>query len=376
MPPRNKQTFVSPSFATKVEAEQGIVEAIVNVFGILDDGGDIVVNGAFAKTLTERGRKLRVLNSHNSGNVLSVVGKVLDIREVGREELPAEILAQYPEATGGLWTRTQYLLETPEGKGVFDRIKAGALDESSIGYEAIQTEYKKVAWRGKETTARMLKEIRLWEYSPVVWGMNPATVVTGVKADDDKEMTSNGPVARIGDKIEGMLRQQCSGYASRLLAMGQIGREDVRALNVALDAAMDAFTAALPENLSLTPVSMWDSFYFDQADQPEGQKLLPLVPEPEEKAGRVLSASNASRVKASVELIESAVENLKSLLQDAGVIEQEPEEGTTPEEDETPPDDQPKSEEPLAEPEIEPPLTDEARNALLALVTQALEAAS
>lgn len=170
-----------PVFETKVlDEELGIVEAIVNVTGIVDLGGDVITTGAFAKTITERSRKMRVLNSHKTWDVLSVVGVCLEAREIGRNELPSEILSQYPEASGGLWTKTQYLLNTPEGKGVFERIKAGALDEYSIGFEIIQQEFKDL---GEGRYIRIIKEVKMWEYSSVIWGMNQATATTGVKSD-------------------------------------------------------------------------------------------------------------------------------------------------------------------------------------------------
>lgn len=177
--------FAMPSHTTVVNADEGIVDAIVNVCGILDAGGVFIASGAFKKTINENGRRVRVLNNHNSHDVLSVVGRVLDIREIGRDELPAELLAAYPEATGGLWTRTQYLLDTPEGAGVFARIKAGAVAEYSIGFRAVKHEYQQMTWRNERINARVIKEVALWEYSPVIWGMNPATMTTEVKHMSD-----------------------------------------------------------------------------------------------------------------------------------------------------------------------------------------------
>jgi uncharacterized protein len=178
-----------PAFETKVvDADLGIVEAIVNVTGLIDLGGDVIMAGAFAKTITERSRKMRVLNSHKTWDVLSVVGVCLEAREVGRNELPAEILTQFPEASGGLWTKTQYLLNTPEGRGVFERIKAGALDEYSIGFEVLQDEYKDLM---DGRFIRIIKEVKMWEYSPVIWGMNQATATTGVKSDFPLALADN-----------------------------------------------------------------------------------------------------------------------------------------------------------------------------------------
>ncbi len=323
---RQVEHKVFPAFTLKVDAEQGIVEAIVNVFGILDDGGDIVLSGSFIKTLTERARRVKVLNAHNSWDVLSVIGKVMAMREVGREELPEQVLKEWPEATGGLWTQTQYLLDTPEGKGAFDRIKADAVNEYSIGYEAMQVEYKKIDWRGQAVNARLLKEIRLWEYSPVVWGMNPATATTGVKGDG-KEMTPQGAVMRMGDCLQGKMRSAVNSTANMMLTYGRCSNDDVKAINAALDAAMAAFTAALPENTALMPMSS-GGWYYDSADAPESEKgRTPEQPLFEDKAGRVLSTRNITKIRAAVvgltEVLADAGESLDDSTDNSGDITDE-----------------------------------------------------
>lgn len=180
--PRPREAKQQTGALLDLSTSEGIVEAIVSVFGVLDEGGDIVVPGAYVKTITERGRRIRVLDHHNSYSVRDVIGVPLAMRELSRDELPAEILSQWPEATGGLWTKTQYLLNTEEGAGVFARIASGALAEYSIGYQVMQAGYQDVEWRGSIVPVRLLKEIKLWEYSPVVWGMNPATATVQVKA--------------------------------------------------------------------------------------------------------------------------------------------------------------------------------------------------
>jgi HK97 family phage prohead protease len=174
-----------PAIVTKVEADQGIVEQIVAVFGNLDEGKDIIHAGAFTKSLAERGQKIRVLDQHNTDSIMRVIGKPLGVKEIGRSDLPAELVRKFPDATGGLWTRTQYLMDTPEGKGAFLRIKAGAVDEASIGYDALDMDYSKVMKNGQQVTARNLRTCRLWEYSPVIWGLNQATTTISVKANGD-----------------------------------------------------------------------------------------------------------------------------------------------------------------------------------------------
>jgi len=162
-----------------VDEDKGIVEAIFAVFGNVDMGGDRIHPGAFTKTFSERGGKVKVLDAHNTNSTASAVGKTLELREVGPDALPDKTRAMYPEATGGAYAKMQILLDTPEGAGVFKRLKSGVIDEWSFGYDTIQHEYTKDA---EGNTIRELKEVRLHEISPVLWGMNDATATVSAKA--------------------------------------------------------------------------------------------------------------------------------------------------------------------------------------------------
>lgn len=186
---REVEHKIAPVFVTKIDAALGVVDAIVSVTGVRDQMDDVIDFGAYAKTITERGRKVRVLDAHNSWSVRDVIGVPLAMREIPREELPEELLTRFPDATGGLLTTTQYLMDTVEGAGAFARIRAGAIDEYSIGFQTIRSEMRQVPGPdGKPLYVRYIKEIKLWEYSPVVWGANPATVTVGVKSDAPADM--------------------------------------------------------------------------------------------------------------------------------------------------------------------------------------------
>jgi hypothetical protein len=101
---------------------------------------------------------------------------VLELKEVGRDELPQAVLDFAPEATGGLVVTREYL-ETEMGEEVLKGIDAGAITEMSFGFDVISYE---LVTEG-EMTVRNLKELRLYDTSDVLWGMNGATVSTGAK---------------------------------------------------------------------------------------------------------------------------------------------------------------------------------------------------
>jgi len=178
-----------PSIALKVDADKGIVEHIFAVMGNVDLGHDRIWNGAFTKTIAERGLKVLVLDAHKTDGLGRIVGKPLAMREIGRAELPSEVAAMYPEATGAVWARTQFLMETDEGKGAFIRIKEGAVHEWSFGYDALDYDYEEIELAAKDeesddekVTVRNLRTLKLYEYSPVLWGMNEATTTLDAKA--------------------------------------------------------------------------------------------------------------------------------------------------------------------------------------------------
>ena len=160
------------------EADQGIVTHYISVFGVLDLGKDVCHPGSFTKTIQEREGQIRVLDCHQRRSILNALGVPLGLKEVPRDKLPAKVLERFPEATGGVEVRTQFLLDTPEGKGAFIRIKSGAVTEFSFAYDTLDEDFETLP-DGKEI--RNLRTIRLWEYGPVLFGMNPAAMVVGAK---------------------------------------------------------------------------------------------------------------------------------------------------------------------------------------------------
>ena len=178
-----------PAFEMKIDADQGIVEHLVSVFGVLDLGGDITHPGSCTKTISERAGSIRVLDSHQRFTTAGVVGIPVKLWEVSKEGLPADVLEKYPEATGGLMAETQFLMgeDTPEGRGAFARIKAGAVKEFSFAYDALDFDHEKISLKGRSVRVRNLRTIRLWEYGPVVFGMNPAAQAVAAKGLEGSE---------------------------------------------------------------------------------------------------------------------------------------------------------------------------------------------
>ena len=173
----------------KADDTSGIIESYVSIFGIADDSwmNDIVEPGAFLKTISERGpigsNRIRVLYQHA---IREVIGLPLLLEEHAREKLPDDILKRFPTASGGLFARTQIIMDVQRGREAFALYKSGAMNEWSFGFDTIDSWIEE----REKVTYRHLREIRLWEYSPVTWGANPATTTVSVKSDDENRLPS------------------------------------------------------------------------------------------------------------------------------------------------------------------------------------------
>lgn len=160
-----------PVSANVLDAEEGIVEAYVAGIGNKDHGDDIIEPGSFDKYL-----KIRTPKGVWAHDWNRPVSKTLDIYEVpaGDPRLPQKML---DAGIGGLYVKTQFNLNTKDGRDAFENVKF--FDDQSEWSVGIVTHKQKF---DKKAHANRLQEIELFEYSPVLFGMNPLTSTASVKA--------------------------------------------------------------------------------------------------------------------------------------------------------------------------------------------------
>lgn len=280
-----------PAFVKSFDEEKGIVEHLVAISGNVDEGGDRIVFGAFTKSIAERGQRVKVLDQHSTDSVTRIVGKPLQLREVSRAELPSEVLDFAPDATGGLLATTQYAIDTTRGRDVFNLVKGGFAPESSIGYDATEkSNDRERGPDGKERIVRNLKQVRLWEYSNVIFGMNPATAVVSAKAKD--EPTEAKPYGVIPEGDEYCVYKLDADGKPTGKPLGKHPTEGEARTQM----------RALYAN--------------EEEDKSDGEPG-------EDKAGRVLSDRNAKRIKA-------AMAELHNCLMEAGLMEMPADESDKP----------------------------------------------
>lgn len=139
--------------------ETGTATFIASVFGNIDHDEDIIVPGAFTKSLEKRRPKF--IADHN-WSVAAKLGKVVDSRET-------------PE---GLEVTVEFGLHNPLAKQVYEDFKFDPEQEFSIGFTIPKggSEFK--------NGVRYIKSAELYEVSNVLVGANPATRLVGVKSAD------------------------------------------------------------------------------------------------------------------------------------------------------------------------------------------------
>lgn len=130
-----------------------------SVFGEVDQGGDIVMPGAFKKSLARKGRDgVRMLFQH-------------DPKE------PIGVWDRLGEDGFGLWAEGRLLPEVPRSEALKRLIEGGAVDGLSIGFRSQR------ATKERLTGHRRLWQIDLWEISIVTFPMmEGARILSRAKA--------------------------------------------------------------------------------------------------------------------------------------------------------------------------------------------------
>lgn len=135
----------------------------------LDQGGDVILPGAFKRTLADwrRSKSARIIyltDSHNYRTVRAVVGK----------------MTEGEETKDGLQT-THEVIEGPDGDEIWRRVKGGFINAMSIGYATIEQRAPTDDER-RQGIFRFLKELRLDENALVIFPMNNDARLDQVKA--------------------------------------------------------------------------------------------------------------------------------------------------------------------------------------------------
>jgi len=129
-----------------------------SIFGNVDLGGDVVMHGAFSKSLKEKKKSNDLIPMLWMHDPSRVAGKWTEINEDDTGLKVKGVLA-----------------DTPLGNEIHTLLKMDAVRGMSIGYSTVKADYD-------EEGTRLLKELDLWEVSVVSLPMNPLARIEYVKS--------------------------------------------------------------------------------------------------------------------------------------------------------------------------------------------------
>jgi HK97 family phage prohead protease len=177
-------------FQVKQLTEAGTFEGVLSIYGVLDDGGDIVERGAFAKSLVER-PEIPLLWSHDN---TQVIGK----------------LALYDTATE-LRVKGKLILSVAKAQEVYSLLREQVVKGLSIGYRTIKSRM--------DGGARRLIECALYEGSLVAFPMLAGAQVTAVKSGASTNLSLQ--VAELSRVVRGASLELSLARAARELRGGR-----------------------------------------------------------------------------------------------------------------------------------------------------------
>tara|TARA_B100001250_G_scaffold103295_1_gene87080 strand:- start:12942 stop:13724 length:783 start_codon:yes stop_codon:yes gene_type:complete len=159
---------------------EGKVEAVFSNFNEVDSDGDVVLPDSIKSGFGENG--VAMVWAHDWKDV------------VGR----GQIVQDDKRAV----FKGQFIMDTERGRDAYNTVKAmGDLQQWSFGYEVLESEngmFQKDA--GTEIEVRFLKDVKVWEVSPVLVGANQNTHTLSVK---EKEAKPTGK--KFSEEVENVL---------------------------------------------------------------------------------------------------------------------------------------------------------------------------
>jgi len=145
-----------------IDSKKNQVVFYFSSFGNKDSDGDILMKGAFTKTIKENFSRIKHLYNHSKIQSPGV------IKELHEDEHGAYAVSQ--------------LIPTTLGKDILIEYEHGVITEHSMGFQTIKDR------EDKAKGAVEIMEVKLWEVSSLTaWGANHLTPVIGVKEDEQIE---------------------------------------------------------------------------------------------------------------------------------------------------------------------------------------------
>jgi len=180
---RNILPFESKALTSEikdVDVKNGIVTGYYSAFGNIDSHRDMVMRGAYAKTIAERGA--------NGTNEILHLLQHDPMKPIGKPQV-------LKEDDFGLYFETK-IVGTTIGVDTLKLYEAGVYNQHSVGYRVIKSTYIEDP-NDPDEYYFQLNELKLFEGSTVAWGANSETPFEGFKSE-----TREDAFAKIDAKLK------------------------------------------------------------------------------------------------------------------------------------------------------------------------------
>ena len=139
------------------DEKAGIIKGYGSYFGNKDSDNDVIVKGAYKKTIAENGDRVKYLYQHDMNQP---IGKMVEL---------------YEDDKGLVFTAE--IAKTQLGMDVVELMKTGVITENSVGIMPIQKQNK--------DNYREITEVKLYEVSAVTLAANDQAKILDVKGNID-----------------------------------------------------------------------------------------------------------------------------------------------------------------------------------------------
>jgi HK97 family phage prohead protease len=149
------------------------VKVAISEVGSKDLDNEIIEPGAYTKTISERGPGGANLIWHLTDHYPSLKYAIGKFASLGMEGNKLIGVTDIPKTT---W-----------GNDMLEMYKSGVINQHSVGFSTLRSE---IMNQGEKDQYRVLKELKLYEGSAVLWGANPNTPTMSVGKSEGERKTA------------------------------------------------------------------------------------------------------------------------------------------------------------------------------------------
>lgn len=235
----------APTHLLGSDDTNGIIEAIVSVYGNIDSYNERIVQGFFDESIaafTSGTKKLPGLFYHDR---YQPVASTLAVESLNAYDVR---LPEAIRANGGLYVKGQFNLDTQIGRETYSNITKGIITEYSIGFTVSES-------RALPDGVVELVRGELFEWSAVLWGANAMTQTLDAKSLDDCFNVARESAAVLLKRLENRVtmrvregRKLSSATVARMLSQLDTITQMVSSLEEVAEDIRSLIETAAPDN--------------------------------------------------------------------------------------------------------------------------------